>query len=232
MVASLALVATVAAIGASGGRATRIVAARPMTLTSCASSPLSGPPSKALLSILAVLRRPATPADSFRPSPLLTRGVRIFVNYVRRARVVSGSTYYVYPVFATPCGVLSGQSGESMALTDVTHSCGTGTVAGLTAVQIRQGEALSYGGDCSRSLLLSQVSGIVPDGVAAVTLHYPAGRVGGYSHKMAPAANVTTRPVNNVIVVMVPRGGGNGRSWTTMTWRAANGTIIQTFGNP
>jgi hypothetical protein len=69
----------------------------------------------------------------------------------------------------------------------------------------------------------------VPDGVAAVTLHYPAGRVGGYSRKMAPAATVTAIPVNNIVVVTVPRGGGNGDSWTTMTWRAANGTIIKTI---
>jgi hypothetical protein len=232
MAASLVVVATFAAIGASDTGAARIIAGEPVTLTSCASGPLSGPPSKALLSTLEVLRRPATPADAFRPLP--SRGVRIFVNYIRRARVVSGSTYYVYPVLATPCDLPSLGSGESMALADATHSCGTGTgtVFGMTDVQIRQGRALTYGGDCSRSLLRSQVSGIVPDGVAAVTLHDPAGRVGGYSHKMAPAANVTTRPINNVIVVMAPRGGGNGRSWTTMTWRAANGTIIQTFSGP
>jgi hypothetical protein len=230
MLAALALAAPAAAIGASGSRVTRIVAARGLPLPRCASSPLSEPPSNALLSILAVLRRPATPGDAFRPLPW--PGERIFVNYTRRARVVSGSTYYVYPVLATPCSVLAHRSGESMALADVTPCGGTGTVDGMTAVQIRQGEALSYGGGCSRSLVSSQVSGIVPDGVATVTFHYPAGRVGGYSHSMAPAANVTTRPVNNVIVVMVPRGGGNGRSWTTMTWRAANGTIIQAFGNP
>jgi hypothetical protein len=70
---------------------------------------------------------------------------------------------------------------------------------------------------------------VVPDGVAHVTLHFPAGPANGF-HKniISPAVTVTTSPVGNVVVVRVPRSGGTiGRA--TMTWRAANGHIIKTF---
>jgi hypothetical protein len=200
-----------------------------------------GRPSQSLLSILGVLRIPATPADT--PSPkleeALTRfpigGSQVFVKYIRRARVTPTGTYYVYPVRATHCGQLP-VSGESIVLSDVLKGCGPvpvgvtiGSVGGLSAAQIEAGHALEYGGGCFRSLDTSLVSGIVPDGVATVTLIYPAGRVGGYSHKTAPASSITADVVGNVVVMTVPRGGGNGRSWTTMTWGAANGTTIKTF---
>jgi hypothetical protein len=71
---------------------------------------------------------------------------------------------------------------------------------------------------------------IVPDGVAKVTLRYPAGRASGYSPKTSPPFTITTIPVNNEVVVSVPRSGGGGPIWVpTMIWRAANGHIIKTF---
>jgi len=219
------------------------LATGPFLTAACVSheTTTDGRPSQSLLSILGVLRIPATPADT--PSPqieaALTRnpigGSQVFINYLRRARVTPTSTYYLYPVRATNCGQLAG-SGESIILSDVPKGCGppgTGvafsSIGGISAAAIEAGHALEYGGGCSRSLDTSLVSGIVPDGVATVTLNYPAGRVGGYSHKTAPAASITADVVGNVVVMTIPRGGGNGRSWTTMTWRAANGTTIKTF---
>jgi hypothetical protein len=101
-----------------------------------------------------------------------------------------------------------------------------------TAAQIQEGEGLGLGGVATGSgPNTSFVAGIVPDGVASVTLHYNAGPLGGYSHKHALAANVTTKAVNNVIVAIVPRPGGN--AWpSTITWRAANGKIIKTIREP
>ena len=73
-------------------------------------------------------------------------------------------------------------------------------------------------------------SGVVPDGVATVTLHFPAQDRAG---KAAPPISVTTHPVGNVFVVRLPRTFvappfGNITPDTT-TWRTANGTIIKTI---
>ena len=103
---------------------------------------------------------------------------------------------------------------------------GTGT---STAAQIEEANALVLGGAATGSgPNTSFVAGVVPDGVASVTLHYDAGPLGGYSHKHVSAANITTKPVNNVIVVIVPRPTGNA-SPSTITWRAANGRIVKTI---
>jgi hypothetical protein len=102
---------------------------------------------------------------------------------------------------------------------------GTGGGAG-TAAQIEDGKGLGTGGLATGSGPdTTSVQCVVPDGVASVTLHYNAGPVSGYSHKQVPAANITTKPVNNVIVVTVPRAGGEA-VLRTMIWRAANGKII------
>jgi hypothetical protein len=84
-----------------------------------------GRPSPALLSILGVLRRPASPADAFPPPGVIRLnqrlgrphrrssaarlshfGVEVYVRYVRRARTAFGAAYYVIPAggqdFETP----------------------------------------------------------------------------------------------------------------------------------
>ena len=100
---------------------------------------------------------------------------------------------------------------------------------GGTAAEIEKGLGLGFGGAATGlGPNTSFVAGVVPDGVASVTLHYLAGPLGGYSTKHVPAANITTKPVNNVIVAIVPRPTGNAQP-STMTWRAANGTIIKTL---
>ena len=70
---------------------------------------------------------------------------------------------------------------------------------------------------------------VVPDGVASVTLRFPAGPANGF-HKnvVSPAATVTANPVGNFVAVKVPGCGGTiGRA--TMTWRAADGHIVTMF---
>jgi hypothetical protein len=105
---------------------------------------------------------------------------------------------------------------------------GFGGGDGAAAV-IESGKALGEGGAATGSGPdTSFVDGLVPDGVATVTFHYDAGSLGGYSHKRVPAANVTTRPVNNVFIAIVPRPTGNALPWT-ITWRAASGKIIKTI---
>jgi hypothetical protein len=74
---------------------------------------------------------------------------------------------------------------------------------------------------------------LVPDGVASVTIHYPAEAASGFSHEIVPAFTTTIKVVNNVIAVLVPRAafraiGGAG----SMVWHAANGSVVKTFNHP
>jgi hypothetical protein len=74
------------------------------------------------------------------------------------------------------------------------------------------------------------LSGVVPDGVASVTLHFPA-RVGGA--KPAPPFTVTAPAVHDVFVVRVPRSfipqTFGGTVPDSIKWRAANGTVTRTI---
>jgi hypothetical protein len=94
-----------------------------------------------------------------------------------------------------------------------------------TTAQLAQRGATGSGFPSRNGMI---VSGVVPDGVATVTLHYPAVRHGG---KTAAAFNVTAHPVNNVFIVELPRTFGVAAP-TATTWRAAGGTVIRTIHQP
>jgi len=193
---------------------------------------LQGPPSRSLLSILGVLRRPATAADALPPSYVargLTRGV--FVHYVRRTRVINGSSYYIYPAIVGGCGVEKARQGIVHLETHI--DLGSGIIGGTggggaSASDIEQGTSADTGPPGSATS--ATIAMIVPDGVASVTLHYPAGRASGYSPVISPPFTITAAPVNNELVVRVPRSAGGGPiHHPTMTWRAADGHIIKQF---
>ena len=216
-----ALVSTVAVFPAVAGSAS-------ISATACVqrSGTLHGAPSRALLSLVGVLRRPATPADAL-PAQVLNdyttppSGIQIFVKYVRLARVVAGTAFYVIPERVTRC-LSSVKPYDSVDL----YALGIGGGGG----GIVRPDHLLAGFTRGRSVPPHiTLYAIAPDGVATITLHYPAGRAGGFSHEMLPAFTTTTRVVNNIVDVIVPRAGERARSSMTMTWRAANGTVIRTF---
>jgi hypothetical protein len=195
---------------------------------SCGGKALTGAPSKALLSILHVLRRPATAADQVDTGlgGGFLRGV--FVHYVRRTRVFNGSSYYIYPAIVGECG--THEKPHQGVMDIATHvDLGHGLIGGvggggITAAQIEHGESLSTLGLSSTRALVTM---LVPDGVASVTLHFPAGRASGYSPKISPPATITTPAINDEVIVAIPRsspGAGD-----TMSWRAADGHTIRTF---
>ncbi|HEY1775863.1 MAG TPA: hypothetical protein VGG41_06855 [Solirubrobacteraceae bacterium] len=113
------------------------------------------------------------------------------------------------------------------------YAAGNGFGGGVSrASQVDQGIALGEGGAATGSgPNTSFVDGLVPDSVASLTLHYTAGPLGGFSHKHAVAANITTKPVDNVFVAIVPRATGNALP-STITWRGASGTTIKTIHEP
>jgi len=205
-----------------------------LSAASCVSGgggALQGAPSKSLLSILGVLRRPATAADA--GSGITARGLigGVFVHYIRRARVVGGSPYYVYPAVVGGCG--TGEKpregiGELATRVDLGGGLIGGTGGGgATAALIEDGQDAGSGPPGSSTS--ATITLVVPDAVAKVTLRYPAGPASGYSPKISPPFTVTTTPVENLVVVGVPRSSPLQRG--TMIWRAANGRIIKRFNS-
>lgn len=189
---------------------------------------LQGAPSKSLMSILGVLRRPAVAADA--GSGIAAGGFisGVFVHYIRLARVVDGSPYYVYPGIVGGCGTGEAPHQGIMELArnvDLGNGLMGGTGGGgATAAQIERGHDASSGPPGSSTS--STVTMVVPDGVATVTLHYPAGRASGYSPKISPAFTITTAPVENLVVVTLPRS--NPLQQGAVIWRSADGRVIKT----
>ena len=213
--------------GAPAPAARRPAKAARLSAAACISkAALQGAPSKSLLSILGVLRRRATPADA--GSGITAQGFTsaVFVHYIRRARVVDGSPYYIYPAIVGGCGTGEKPHQGIMDLgkdLDLGHGLIGG--GGATAAGIERGEDAGSGSPGSATS--ATITLVVPDGVAKVTLHYPAGRASGYSPKISPAVTVTTSPVENLVVVSVPRS--NPLQKGTMIWWAANGHMIRRF---
>jgi hypothetical protein len=212
-----------ASAGVSAGRP-----ARDRTGSCPPSKSLQGRPSSSLLAILGVLRRPAVPADAIHIfQGGFTRGV--FVRYIRRVRIADKGRYYVYPVVVGECGTRETPHQGIMELTqniDIGHGLiGGAGGGGATARAIEQGRDASSGPPGSSTS--ATVTMVVPDGVATVTLHYPAGRASGYSPKISPAVTLTAKPVENLLVVRVPRSNPLGRA--TMVWRGPRGQMIKTL---
>jgi hypothetical protein len=200
------------------------------------AKPLQGKPSKSLLSILGVLRRPATAADALPPTfreSLVNLGMvgDVFVRYIRRTRVFNGSPYYIYPAVFSGCGRQPPHQGIAELATHV--HLGAGIIGGDgggggTARSIERAEDAGTGPPGSSTS--ATITMLVPDSVALVTLRYPAGRASGYSPKISPPVTITTAPVENEVVVTVPRSGGGGAiRKVRMIWRAADGHVVRTF---
>jgi Cytochrome C oxidase, cbb3-type, subunit III len=90
----------------------------------------------------------------------------------------------------------------------------SGGVCGANALDVR---------DWGLEALFGRVSGVVPDGVARVTIHDPA-------YDGVSTATSTVRVVNNVFVsgMNATLAGRTFDTAPTVTWRSANGAIIKT----
>lgn len=112
----------------------------------------------------------------------------------------------------------------SEEIANTVEAYGVPGVAG-TAASIEKAGAVSLTGLHSSSTIMM----LVPDKVATVTLHYPAGRIGGFDRQHAPAVTVKTKIAGNLLLVTVPRSGNRLTTPMTMTWLSANGTTIKKF---
>jgi hypothetical protein len=205
-----------------------------LELASCAAGngeALRGAPSKSLLAILGVLRRPASAADAGSGVTGGGEVLGVFVNYIRRARVVSGGDYYIYPAILGGCGTRQTPY-QGIIETAKNVDLGHGIIGGVggggsTASSIEQGREVGTGAPGSSTS--TTITMIVPDGVASVTLHYVAGPASGYTRKISPAFTLTTPVVNNLVVVRVPRSSGTEARDVSMIWRASDGHIVRGF---
>jgi len=226
-------------LGPSHQRSRPPLSTTPRTLVACVppkgtGTRLQGEPSRSLLSILAVLRRPAGPGDALpaKLENLFLSGPRmsIYVRYVRRARVINGASYYLFPARATRCVGQKSFDGLwefAIHLPEGHGFYGGSGGGGQTAAQIEQGEDVGSGPPGSKSR--TTVTIVVPDGVTKVTLRYPAGVIGGFNRHHAPAVTYTARPVGNLVVIKVMRKGNRLESPAPMTWYGANGRIVTTL---
>lgn len=213
-------------------------------------------PGPALLSAVGLLRRPRTPTDRLPATLQGLSGGSIYIDYVRRARVTAGISYYVVPVtsmlFADrrspACFRAIKQTLES-ELPRIPARLRAPTVAAetrLASYQLRlqrqatqpgvclveasaDGQAVSCGdtvAQLERFGLISRpgvLAGIVPDGVASVTVKYPS--VDGRASQTA-----TSAVIGNVFVTPIHRGRPLTRTFRpAMIWRSATGEIIKTI---
>jgi hypothetical protein len=190
---------------------------------------VTGPAPSALLSIIGVLRQPASAADEL-PANILADQTEFYVNSVRFARSAFGRDWYVWvagppaPLDASRCSAPVGVAFYGLG------GRGGGGTSGATAAQIAGGGMwISIGGGTGADPARTLFAGVVPDGVATVTLHYAAGKLGGFSHRSGPALTVTGHAVNNVVVISVERAGEQARAAVTTTWRDADGTLLKQF---
>ncbi len=217
-------VAAAGLLSAGGALAGQGVA--PKAKFECVKRPTTtseGAPSAAMLRVLGVLRTPATSADVLRPEspPSFGLGEGVYIKYVRLARTVGETSYYLIPI-AKGCGSL----GEEV----VEEERGPGEFggsSGQTLAKIKQGQGLStLVGNTS-----STVWGVVPDKVAKVVLTYSRRSTG---QKRGRPVRMSAAVVNNVFVAHlafltthVP--GGFSTTPRTIVWRSVKGTAIKTI---
>jgi hypothetical protein len=212
----------------------------------------NGSPSGTLLSVVGVLRRPATGADRL-PRALQGGGDArgIYANYIRRARVTYGIAYYIVPAATlAPARILPARCYTEMVaalhaqlpriparLRSPTLALQAQLIAGARGLARRTAgggvclmfaDARASGGECGASAseieqrgLISSfgpLAGVVPDGVATVTVYFPA------SNGLA-ARTATSDVVGNVFAVSI---SPSHRGQPAMVWRSAQGKILKT----
>jgi hypothetical protein len=218
---------------------------------------IHGTPDPTLLSLVGVLRRPATPADQ------LSRGIlggipEVYAGSARRAFSAGGETYYVAVAaldeaasepparcFTLQARALAAylpkipaalrdqtqalQAGyidyfrnlvahaprDEVCLADVGRS-DNGASCGFPATEIKDGVPPNDNNGV--------FSGVVPDGVASITLTFPAARG-------RPARSLTGRVRNNVYAI--PAGSeGESPAQPGVTWRSADGRVLKSVPVP
>ena len=193
---------------------------RPCSLILAPSTYSEGTPNAKLLSILGVLRRPQEATDVL-PSPAgggsWHLGEGVYTKYIRLARVVNGVSFYVAPIAkgeAAGCTTHEGVRLVEVRPVDGGYADGYGGY-------IATGHEIKSGANRQESEYVSPqgvvtASGLVPDGVARVTLRYPS--------KHHRRVSVTAPALANVWVTRAPEVTA-----TEVIWFSARGRVLKTF---
>ena len=218
---------------------------------------IHGTPDPTLLSLVGVLRRPATPAD--RLSRAILGGMPgVYAGSARRAFSAGGETYYVAvagvdeaaSVPPARCFILQARALAAYlpkipsALRDPTQALQAGYIGyirSLVAHAPRDEVCLADVGrsdnGASCGFPATEIkdgvppnddngvfSGVVPDGVASITLTFPAARG-------RPARSLTGRVRNNVYAIPA----SSERDYPAqpgVTWRSADGRVLKSVPVP
>lgn len=223
-----------------------------------------GSPGSDLLSLLGVLRRPATPADHLTPgvAGALTGTPDIYRAYVRRAFSAGGVSYYVVPTrYGRAASFPSDRCFELQAaaldrylpkipasLRQPTRNFQAAMIAyyqsiaahaprdAICLVNVARNESGTQCGIAPRAIeegLATQnpyqsnhgtYSGVVPDGVATVTLLFPAA-------KGQPTRSLSAPVRSNVYAVQMTTPSGPAPS-PTVLWRSTEGRVLKRISPP
>ena len=201
---------------ASAGPAAARVCPVPTSLT-------NDPPANQVLSTFAVLRRAATPADSWPRTDLLPPDISFNRGWFRLTGAIGGYRFFLLPGHkTTPCG--SPPELFIGALGSISTVQG-----GASLVHVkRYGEWIAQGSRAG-----SLVAGLLPDGVAKVTVTYPKwrGHPGGVNYKHAVSKTVRVR--SNTALFELGRPPDDASSPTRQVWFSKSGRVIRRApGNP
>jgi hypothetical protein len=240
----LVVVVGFAIAGATSGGASIGVPCCPLTVatTPCTQiihSASEGTPSADLRALLAPLGRAQTPADlpprSFSEGSGISLGEELAVGegvysrFIRRAAVINGESLYLVPVErACDQGTVVR---EAVFLIGVRPQSSS-TDGPATAESIkREGLKGDWGWGTHGNKTVEVVPGVVPKGVAKVTLLYPR-------HSGLPAS-VTVAVVNNVFAAFVPSSVTQSSSEPLasnvpaspqkIVWRSRKGKVLKTL---
>lgn len=97
---------------------------------------------------------------------------------------------------------------------------------GATTAEIEQGPGIGLSQGANGGGWI--VSGIVPDGVATVSIRYPGGQPLPNSTRRSRPFTITVPVINNTVVFKEPAAASIGNDGTVV-WRSANGAIVRTI---
>lgn len=220
---------------------------------------IGGSPGSDLLSILGVLRRPASPGDRLNPQ-MLEPTPDVYRSYIRRAYFAGGVSYYIVPSRFDPAASIPSHRCFELQTTALDRylpkipaplrqptreiqaaifaylrstarqtprdriclvyvGIGSGSACGTTPKGIEEGFATENALGTPNGTF----SGVVPDGVATVTVIFPA-------TGQRPAHAVTSRVEANVYAVHVPIYALNSLPPSpTVIWHSPQGRVLKRF---
>ena len=180
-------------------------------------------PGRAVLNTLRTLRRPARPRDKLSVAPLRQLPVdAVETRYVRLARTVGGTRYFLVPTMTEPrCGIRMHSPTEQVFLWAVrAHTPSLAVLSGGLA-KIRAGIVLASNSDGALPNK-SQVQALVPSSVVRIQALYPATGASGrdYGEKTVIQAGVK----NNSVIFDVDRVGIDAIP-PRLLWYQRDGTV-------